>query len=173
MAVYCFTQLIQPGKREEAKAVFDEIRETLADEASRRRLGIREQRGCGSRPCPRVIWPSYTGKATIRAPALQEFASSTDPFDEWLIERGRVGGGLRYFGVFVFLKRVGVGGGGEGGGGPGGGTHAGAARVPFLRLRVLARARALGQHRPPQRMDRRSIWCAKKGRVSSAPSVCI
>src|SRR5919112_6830380 len=28
----------------------------------------------------------------------------------------------------------------------------GAARVPFLRLRVLARARALRQHRPPQRM---------------------
>ena len=26
MAVYCFTQLIQPGKREEAKRIFDEIR---------------------------------------------------------------------------------------------------------------------------------------------------
>ena len=46
MAVYCFTQLIQPGKREEAKAVFDEIRETRQSEyeASRRRLGIREER---------------------------------------------------------------------------------------------------------------------------------
>jgi hypothetical protein len=26
VAVYCFTQLIQPGKREEAKAIFEEIR---------------------------------------------------------------------------------------------------------------------------------------------------
>jgi hypothetical protein len=28
VAVYCFTQLIQPGKREDAKAIFEEIQET-------------------------------------------------------------------------------------------------------------------------------------------------
>jgi hypothetical protein len=46
VAAYCFTQLIQPGKREEAKAIFDEIRESRRSEyeASRRRLGIREER---------------------------------------------------------------------------------------------------------------------------------
>ena len=46
MAVYCFTQLIQPGKREEAKAIFEEIQESRRSEyeASRRRLGIREEK---------------------------------------------------------------------------------------------------------------------------------
>jgi hypothetical protein len=46
MAVYCFTQLIQPGKREEAKAIFEEIRGPRRSEYedSRRRLGIREER---------------------------------------------------------------------------------------------------------------------------------
>ena len=46
MAVYCFTQLIQPGKREEAKAIFEEIRGNRRSEyeASRRRLGIREEK---------------------------------------------------------------------------------------------------------------------------------
>jgi LmbE family N-acetylglucosaminyl deacetylase len=46
VAVYCFTQAIQPGKREEAKAIFDEIRRERREEyeASRRRLGIREER---------------------------------------------------------------------------------------------------------------------------------
>jgi len=32
VAVYCFTQLIQPGKREEAKAIFEEILETRRSE---------------------------------------------------------------------------------------------------------------------------------------------
>src|SRR5215203_5728159 len=46
VAVYCFTQLIQPGKREEAKAIFEEIRGNRRSEyeASRRRLGIREEK---------------------------------------------------------------------------------------------------------------------------------
>ena len=46
MAVYCFTQLIQPGKREEAKAIFEEIRQSRRSEyeASRRRLGIRKEK---------------------------------------------------------------------------------------------------------------------------------
>ena len=46
MVVYCFTQLIQPGKREEAKAIFEEIQESRRSEyeASRRRLGIREEK---------------------------------------------------------------------------------------------------------------------------------
>jgi hypothetical protein len=90
VAVYCFTQLIQPGKREEAKAVFDEIRETRRSEceASRRRLGIREER-VWFQTLPQgdmavVYWEGDDPRA-----ALQEFASSTDPFDEWLIERGR------------------------------------------------------------------------------------
>ena len=87
MAVYCFTQLIQPGKREEAKNIFEEIRGSRRSEyeASRRRLGIREEKGW-FQGLPQgdmavVNW-------AIRA-ALQEFASSDDPFDEWLKERGR------------------------------------------------------------------------------------
>jgi len=38
VAVYCFTQLIQPGKREEAKAIFEEIRETRRSESMSRSL---------------------------------------------------------------------------------------------------------------------------------------
>lgn len=46
MAVYCFTQLINPGKREEAKAIFEEVSGPRRDEyeASRRRLGIRKEK---------------------------------------------------------------------------------------------------------------------------------
>ena len=46
MAVYCFTQLIQPGKREEAKRIFEEIRGRCRSEyeASRQRLGIRKEK---------------------------------------------------------------------------------------------------------------------------------
>jgi hypothetical protein len=46
VAVYCFTQLIQPGKREEAKRIFEEIRGPRRSEYedSRRRLGIREEK---------------------------------------------------------------------------------------------------------------------------------
>ena len=91
MAVYCFTQLIQPGKREEAKRIFEEIRGPRRSEyeASRRRLGIREEK----------VWfqelPQEGEMAVVyregEAPrrALEEFARSTDPFDEWLKERGR------------------------------------------------------------------------------------
>ena len=52
MAVYCFTQLIQPGKREEA--LFDEIRGPVV--ASTRPLAdgwASARRRCGSRGCPR------------------------------------------------------------------------------------------------------------------------
>jgi hypothetical protein len=46
VAVYCFTQLIQPGKREEAKAIFEEIQHSRRSEYedSRRRLGIRREK---------------------------------------------------------------------------------------------------------------------------------
>jgi LmbE family N-acetylglucosaminyl deacetylase len=90
VAVYCFTQLIQPGKREDAKAIFEEIRETRRSEyeASRRRLGIREERvwfqSLPDGEMAVVYWEGDDPRA-----ALQEFASSEDPFDEWLKERGR------------------------------------------------------------------------------------
>ena len=90
MAVYCFTQLIQPGKREEAKAIFEEIRGIRQSEyeASRRRLGIREERvWFQSLPQGDMAVAYWEGKDP-RA-SLQEFASSDDPFDEWLKERGR------------------------------------------------------------------------------------
>jgi len=77
VAVYCFTQLIQPGKREEAKNIFEEIRGGRRSEyeASRRRLGIREEKAW-FQDLPQgdmavVNW-------AIRV-ALQEFASSDDP----------------------------------------------------------------------------------------------
>ena len=90
VAVYCFTQLIQPGKREEAKAIFEEIRETRRSEyeASRRRLGIREEKvwfqSLPEGDMAVVYWEGDDPRA-----ALREFASSEDPFDEWLKERGR------------------------------------------------------------------------------------
>ena len=90
MAVYCFTQLIQPGKREEAKAIFDEVRGPRREgyEASRRRLGIRREKvWFQSQPQGEmavVYWEGDDPRA-----ALREFASSEDPFDEWLKERGR------------------------------------------------------------------------------------
>ena len=87
VAVYCFTQLIQPGKREEAKNIFEEIRGSRRSEyeASRRRLGIREEKGW-FQGLPQGDMAVVTW--AIRA-SLQEFASSDDPFDEWLKERGR------------------------------------------------------------------------------------
>ena len=90
VAVYCFTQLIQPGKREEAKAIFEEIQESRRSEyeASRRRLGIREEKvwfqNLPEGDMAVVYWEGDDPRA-----ALQEFASSDDPFDEWLKERGR------------------------------------------------------------------------------------
>jgi hypothetical protein len=90
VAVYCFTQLIQPGKREEAKAIFNEIQRSRRSEyeASRRRLGIRTEK-VWFQSLPQgemavVYWEGDDPRA-----ALQEFASSEDPFDEWLKERGR------------------------------------------------------------------------------------
>jgi hypothetical protein len=90
MAVYCFTQAIQPDKREEARAIFEEITRDRRDEyeASRRRLGIREERvwfqSLPEGDMAVVYWEGDDPRA-----ALQEFASSDDPFDEWLRERGR------------------------------------------------------------------------------------
>jgi hypothetical protein len=69
MAVYCFTQLIQPGKREEAKAIFEEIRGPRRSEyeASRRRLGIREEKVWFQGLPRRGRWPWSIGKG--RPPA--------------------------------------------------------------------------------------------------------
>jgi LmbE family N-acetylglucosaminyl deacetylase len=90
VAVYCFTQLIQPGKREEARAIFEEIQESRRSEyeASRRRLGIREEK-VWFQSLPQgdmavVYWEGDDPRAS-----LQKFASSEDPFDDWLKERGR------------------------------------------------------------------------------------
>ena len=45
MAVYCFTQLIQPGKREEAKRIFEEVGGHHRDEyEASRRLGIHREK---------------------------------------------------------------------------------------------------------------------------------
>jgi hypothetical protein len=90
VAVYCFTQLIQPGKREEAKRIFEEVGGPRRDEyeASRRRLGIRKEKvwfqSSPNGEMAVVYWEGEDPRA-----ALREFASSEDPFDEWLIERGR------------------------------------------------------------------------------------
>ena len=90
MPVYCFTQLIQPGKREEAKAIFEEIQHSRRGEyeASRHRLGIhRETVWFQSLPqgeMAGVYWEGDDPRSALRA-----FASSEDPFDEWLKERGR------------------------------------------------------------------------------------
>ena len=90
MAVYCFTQLIQPGKREEAKRIFEEIRGARRSEyeASRQRLGIRKEKvwfqGLPQGEMAVVYWEGEDPRR-----ALEEFARSTDPFDEWLKERGR------------------------------------------------------------------------------------
>ncbi len=85
MAVYCFTQLINPGKREEAKAIFEEVSGPRRDEyeASRRRLGIRKEK-VWFQSLPQgemavVYWEGDDSRA-----ALQKFAVSEDPFDEWL-----------------------------------------------------------------------------------------
>ena len=90
MAVYCFTQLIQPGKREDAKAIFEEVRGPRREEyeASRRRLSIRQEKvwfqSLPNGEMAVVYWEGDDPRA-----ALQTFASSKEPFDEWLKERGR------------------------------------------------------------------------------------
>lgn len=90
MAVYCFTQPIQPGKREEARTIFEEIQNSRRSEyeASRRRLGIRKEKvwfqGLPEGEMAVVYWEGDDPRAS-----LQEFASSEDPLDEWLKERGR------------------------------------------------------------------------------------
>jgi hypothetical protein len=91
VAVYCFTQLIQPGKREEAKAIFEEIRGARRSEyeASRRRLGIREEKvwfqSLPQGDMALVYWEGDDPRA-----ALQMFASSVEPFDE-LAQRAGAG----------------------------------------------------------------------------------
>src|SRR5215211_7936465 len=91
MAVYCFTPVIQPGKREEAKALFEKNRgpRRREYENSRLRLGLREEKvwfqGLPQQGEMAVVY--WEGEAPRRA--LEEFARSTDPFDEWLKERGR------------------------------------------------------------------------------------
>jgi hypothetical protein len=90
MAVYCFTQLIQPGKRDDARAIFEEIRTSRREEyeASRKRLGIREERvwfqSLPDAEMAVVYWEGDDPRG-----ALERFASSDNPFDEWLKERGR------------------------------------------------------------------------------------
>jgi hypothetical protein len=90
MTVYCFTQAIQPGKREEARAIFEEIQRGRRDEyeASRKRLGIRREKvwfqSSPEREMAVVYWEGDDPRAS-----LERFASSEDPFDEWLRERGR------------------------------------------------------------------------------------
>lgn len=90
MAVYCFTQPIQPGKRDDARAIFEEIRTSRREEyeASRKRLGIREERvwfqSLPDGEMAVVYWEGDDPRG-----ALERFASSDDPFDEWLKERGR------------------------------------------------------------------------------------
>lgn len=90
MAVYCFTQQIQPGKREEAKRIFEEVSGPRREEyeASRRRLGTREEK-VWFQSLPQgemavVYWEGDDPRA-----ALEKFAESEDPFDEWLKERSR------------------------------------------------------------------------------------
>jgi LmbE family N-acetylglucosaminyl deacetylase len=83
VAVCCFTQAIQPGKREEARSKFEEIqRDRRAEyEASRRRLGIREERvwfqSLPGGEMAVVYWEGDDPRG-----ALQAFASSEGPFDE-------------------------------------------------------------------------------------------
>jgi hypothetical protein len=90
MAVYCFTQPIQPGKRDEARSIFEEIRGPRRDEyeASRRRLGIHREKVWFQRfPDGNMAVVYWEGDDPRRS--LQQFADSDDPFDEWLKERGR------------------------------------------------------------------------------------
>ena len=90
MAVYCFTQPIQPGKQDDARAIFEEIRPSPREEyeASRKRLGIREERvWFQSQPDAEMAVVYWEGDDPRGA--LERFASSNDPFDEWLKERGR------------------------------------------------------------------------------------
>jgi hypothetical protein len=90
VAVYCFTQLIQPGKREEARAIFEEIRGPRRSdcEASRRRLGVRREKvWFQSLPQGEMAVVFWEGDDPRKS--LEEFARSSDPFDEWLKERGR------------------------------------------------------------------------------------
>jgi hypothetical protein len=90
MAIYCFTQPIQPGKRVAARAIFEEIRTSRRDEyeASRKRLGIREERvwfqSLPDAEMAVIYWEGDDPRG-----ALRRFASSDNPFDEWLKERGR------------------------------------------------------------------------------------
>jgi hypothetical protein len=81
---------IQPGKRDDARAIFEEIRTSRREEyeTSRKRLGIREERvwlqSLPDGEMAVVYWEGDDPRG-----ALERFASSDDPFDEWLKERGR------------------------------------------------------------------------------------
>ena len=90
MAVYCFTQLIQPGKRDDARAIFEQIRTSRREEyeASRKRLGIREER-VWFQTLPDAEMAVVYWEGDDPRGALERFASSDDPFDQWLKERGR------------------------------------------------------------------------------------
>jgi hypothetical protein len=90
VAVYCFTQPIQPGKRDEARSIFEEVSGPRRSEyeASRRRLGIRREKvWFQSSPNGEMAVVYWEGDDPRRS--LQQFADSDDPFDEWLKERGR------------------------------------------------------------------------------------
>jgi hypothetical protein len=81
---------IQPGKRDDARAIFEEIRTSPREEyeTSRKRLGIREERvWLQSLPHGEMAVVYWEGDDPRGA--LERFASSDDPFDEWLKERGR------------------------------------------------------------------------------------
>lgn len=86
MAVYCFTQAIQPGKRDEAKAIFEGILSSRRSEyEASRRLDLRRE----------WVWfqsfPEGEMAVVYDDPSrsLQEFSASDDPFDGWPEERGR------------------------------------------------------------------------------------
>lgn len=90
MALYCFTQLIQPGKREEARSIFEEVLGPRRGEyeASRRRLGIRREK-VWFQSLPQGEMAVVCWEGDDPREALRKFATSEDPFDLWLKERGR------------------------------------------------------------------------------------
>jgi hypothetical protein len=90
VAVYCFTQLIQPGKREDAEAIFEEIQETrrCEYEAYLRHLGTCEEK-VWFQSLPQVDMAAVYWEGEVPRPSLQEFTSPEDSFEERLKERGR------------------------------------------------------------------------------------
>jgi hypothetical protein len=90
VAVYCFTQLIQPGKREEAKAIFEEVRGPRREEyeASRRRLGIRREKvwfqSLSNGEMAVVYWEGDDSRAALRSslPQMTPLTSGSRSEDE-------------------------------------------------------------------------------------------